>query len=106
MRNELYVLCVIGMGLATFIPRWLPLMWLSGREIPPLFIRWLRFVPACILSALVAPSILLDTAGSLSLVRPELLAALPTLGIAWWSRSLGGTVVTGMLMFYLAERCM
>lgn len=106
MANELYVLCVIGMGLATFIPRWLPLMWLSGREIPPLLTRWLRFVPACILSALVAPSILLDTTGSFSLVRPEFLVALPTLGFAWWSRSLGGTVVTGMLMFYLAEKIM
>ena len=106
MTPELYLMCILGMGLVTFIPRWLPLMWLSGREIPPLFIRWLRFVPASILSALVAPSILLDQTRNLSLVRPEFLVAIPTLAFAWWSRSLGGTVVLGMLLFHLAGKFM
>ena len=36
MIPEHYLLCILGMGLATFLPRWLPLMWLSGREISPL----------------------------------------------------------------------
>lgn len=106
MTLELYLPCILGMGLVTFIPRWLPLMWLSGREIPPLFVRWLRFVPASILSALVLPSVLLDPAGDLSLIRPEFLVSLPTLAFAWWSRSLGGTVVVGMLLFYLAGKFM
>ncbi|HPI91754.1 MAG TPA: AzlD domain-containing protein [Deltaproteobacteria bacterium] len=106
MTPELYLLCILGMCLVTFTPRWLPLIWLSGREIPPLFVRWLRFVPASILSALVVPSILLDQAGNLSLIRPEFLVSLPTLAYAWWSRSLGGTVVVGMLLFYAAEKFM
>ena len=106
MTLEFYLPCILGMGLVTFIPRWLPLMWLSGREIPPLFVRWLRFVPASILSALVLPSVLLDPAGDLSLIRPEFLVSLPTLAFAWWSRSLGGTVVVGMLLFYLAGKFM
>lgn len=106
MTPELYALCILGMGLVTFIPRWIPLIVLSGREIPPLFIRWLRFVPASILSALVVPSILMDQAGGIALMRPEFLVALPTLVFAWWSRSLGGTVVVGMLLFFLAGRFM
>jgi branched-subunit amino acid transport protein len=105
MTPELYLLCILGMGLVTFVPRLLPLLWLSGREISPLFVRWLRFVPASILSALVVPSLLLDPAGGqLSLARPEFLVALPTLAFAWWSRSLGGTVVVGMLLYSLAGR--
>ncbi|HQI80060.1 MAG TPA: AzlD domain-containing protein [Deltaproteobacteria bacterium] len=105
MTAEQYLLCIAGMGLVTYIPRWLPLLWLSGREIPPLFVRWLSLVPAGILSALVAPSLVLDQAtGRFCLMRPEFLAALPTLAFAWWSRSLGGTVIVGMLLYSLAGR--
>jgi len=105
MSFTTYLLCIIGMGLVTYIPRWLPLIWLSGREINPLFVRWLKFVPASILSALVLPSLLLNPATrEFSLVRPEFLVALPTLAFGWWSRSLGGTVIVGMLLFFLAGK--
>lgn len=105
MSCEVYLLTVIGMGLATFIPRWLPLIWLSGRDINPLFVRWLKFVPAGILSALVMPSVLVNPAThEISLWRPEFLVALPTLAFGWWSRSLGGTVIVGMLLFFLAGK--
>ncbi len=79
--------------------------WLSGREVNHLFVRWLRFVPACILSALVLPSVLMNPATQeISLSRPEFLVALPTLAFGWWSRSLGGTVIVGMLLFFLAGK--
>lgn len=105
MDLETYLVCILGMGLVTYIPRWLPLVWLTGREINPLFVRWLTFVPASILSALVVPSLLLDPATrALSLARPEFLVALPTLAFGWWSRSLGGTVIVGMVLFYLAGK--
>ena len=37
-------------------------------------------------------------------MRPELWVALPTFIFAWWTRSLGGTVVVGMLLFWLAGK--
>ncbi|MBN1140419.1 MAG: AzlD domain-containing protein [Deltaproteobacteria bacterium] len=36
-----------------------------------------------------------------SLGKPELLASLPTLVFAWKTRSLGGTVLVGMLLYWL-----
>lgn len=105
MTFETYLVCIIGMGLVTYIPRWLPLMWLTSREINPLFARWLSFVPASILSALVLPSILTAPAThELSLTRPEFLVAIPTLLFGWWTRSLGGTVIVGMLLYYLTDK--
>jgi len=105
MSLTVYLLCVVGMGLVTYLPRWLPLMWFSGREMNPLFVRWLTFVPAGILSALVLPSLLMDPhTKAVSLSRTEFLVALPTLAFGWWSRSLGGTVVVGMLLFFLAGK--
>jgi len=105
MSFTVYLICIVGMGLVTYIPRWLPLIWLSRREINPLFVRWLKFVPAGILSALVLPSLLMNPATrELSLSRPEFLVAMPTLAFGWWSRSLGGTVIVGMLLFFLAGK--
>ncbi|OPZ59107.1 MAG: Branched-chain amino acid transport protein (AzlD) [Deltaproteobacteria bacterium ADurb.Bin510] len=101
MSLKLYLICILGMGLVTYLPRWLPLIWLAGRDLNPRFVRWLKFVPACILSALVLPGLLIDPAGSLSLGRPEFLVALPTLLFGVLTRSLGGTVLVGMLLYWL-----
>ena len=105
MSFRLYLLCVLGMGLATYLPRWLPLIWLAGRELNPRFVRWLSFVPACILSALVLPALVIDPAAQrLDLTRPEFLVTVPTLVFGVLTRSLGGTVIVGMLLFWLAGR--
>ena len=102
MTHEKYIICITGMAFVTFIPRWIPLIWLSDRTIPPLFIQWLRFVPASILSALVLPSLILNKTGDMSFTRSEFLVAIPTLLFAWWSRSMGGTVLMGMVLYYIA----
>lgn len=57
---------IIGMFLVTFIPRVIPLILLGNKELPEKVILWLSFIPAAVLSALLAPSILLQN-GSLSL---------------------------------------
>mgnify|MGYP001613235986 FL=1 len=100
-----YVLLLIGMGLVTYLPRWLPLHVLSRRALPEWFVQWLELIPAAILAALLLPALVLEgSPRHIDLLRPELLVALPTLAFAWWTRSLGGTVVVGMLLFWLAEK--
>ena len=97
-----YAFMILGMGLVTYVPRWLPLIFLSRRQLPQWLVDWLDFIPVAILSALLAP--LLLTSGvepSLDFGRLELFAALPTFAVAWWTRSLGGTVLAGMLIFWL-----
>ncbi len=91
------------MGLVTYIPRWLPLAYLSRRDLPRWFTDWLDYIPVSILSALVVPALV--TAGEpryLDILRPELLVAIPTFVIALKTRSLGITVVAGMLLFWIA----
>ncbi len=101
--NYLYIL--LGMGIVTYVPRWLPLVLLSNRRLPEWFEQWLDLIPAAILSALILP--ILITTGEprhLDLLRPELLVAVPTLLFAVRTRSLAGTVVIGMLLFWLAGK--
>ncbi|MEE4604061.1 MAG: AzlD domain-containing protein [Desulfobacteraceae bacterium] len=99
-----YAFMIVGMGIVTYLPRWLPLILLSRRQLPEWLVDWLDFIPVAILSALLAP--LLLTSGPvphLDIGRAELFAALPTFGVAFLTRSLGGTVLAGMLAFWLIQ---
>jgi len=54
-----YLLLLLGMGLVTCLPRWLPSHYLSRRSLSEWFIQWLELIPAAILSALL-PALILD----------------------------------------------
>lgn len=96
-----YIFLIVCMGAVTYLPRMLPLVVLSQRRLPSWFTEWLELIPVAILSALIAPT-LFATADprSLSLGKPELLAAVPTLIFALKTRSLAGTVVVGMVCYW------
>jgi branched-subunit amino acid transport protein len=103
MRAEIFLI-IIGMGIVTYLPRWFPLLLLSRRPLPHWLADWLDFIPAAILSALVLPSIL--TVGEpreIEWFRPELWVAFPTFCFAWKTRSLAGTVIVGMGLYWLVS---
>ena len=103
MSGTEYLLLFAGMGLATYLPRALPLLYLSHKQLPQWLIDWLGLIPVAILSALLAPSLFADTVDrSFSLGKPELIVAIPTLIFALKTRSLGGTVLVGMFLYWLA----
>lgn len=104
MPDGRYLLLLIGMGLVTFLPRWAPLFYLSRRRLPAWFVEWLGLIPAAILSALLLPALVTAGQPRHLVWQPELWVALPTLLFALKTRSLGGTVVVGMLLFWLAGK--
>lgn len=98
-----YAFLFAGMGLVTYLPRMLPLLYLAHRKLPRWLIDWLSLIPVAILSALLAPSLLVDAdPRMLNLGKAELLVAVPTLLFALKTRSLGGTVLIGMFLYWLA----
>ena len=100
--NTETITVIVAMGIVTYIPRWLPLFFLSRRRLPPVLVVWLDFIPAAILSALILPTLL--TTGSprqLEWNRPDLWIAIPTLIFALRTRSLAGTVIIGMGLYWL-----
>ncbi|NOQ51787.1 MAG: AzlD domain-containing protein [Desulfuromonadaceae bacterium] len=98
-----YFFLFSGMGLVTYVPRALPLLYLAHKQLPRWLVDWLDLIPVAILSALLAPSLFSDSATrSLQLGKPEFLVAIPTLIFALKTRSLGGTVLIGMLLYWLA----
>jgi len=100
-----YLYLLLGMGAVTYLPRMLPLVALAHRRLPQGVVDWLGYIPVAILSALVAPGLFSEGATrALVFGRLELLVALPTLFFAARTKSLGGTVMVGMGLYWLGKR--
>ena len=100
-----YIFLILGMGLVTYLPRWIPLISLTRRKLPDIFVEWLDLIPAAILSAILLPALL--TTGEprrLEFLQPGLFVAVPTFLFALRTKSLGGTVVVGMLLYWLVDK--
>jgi branched-subunit amino acid transport protein len=92
-------LIIIGMGLVTFLPRFLPAWLLSSRRLPTRLAAWLRYVPAAVLSAMLFPSLFIhDTALDLSVNNLFFMAAIPTTVVAIFSKNLFASIATGMIV--------
>ncbi|MDD1761094.1 MAG: AzlD domain-containing protein [Methanothrix sp.] len=105
MLKTEYILLIVGMGLVTYIPRYLPLFILAQRNLPRWFIEWLDMIPVAILSALVFSEIFLSgPPRHLDMLQIKSLVAIPTFLIALKTKSLGGTVISGMILFWMAGK--
>lgn len=97
MDQQAIFLTICGMALATYATRAIPLVLLSRRRLSEGVIRFLRYVPAAVLSALLMPSLLVG-GGGLDLGPDNLFlwAAIPTALLAVTTRSFFGSVALGM----------
>ena len=101
MSSREFLLLMMGLGAATYLPRLLPLVMLSRRTLPLWLSEWLELIPVAILSALIAPTLLAQPDPRVfALGKLELLAAFPTLLCAIKTKSLAVTVVVGMLCYW------
>jgi branched-subunit amino acid transport protein len=92
------VLIFAGMALATYATRY-TMIAVLGQEIPPLLRRWLRYVPAAVLAALVAPAALAPQ-GKLEFgIRAWALVA--ATAIAWLTRNVLATIAAGLVVFWI-----
>ena len=57
MSNEMLII-ILGMGIVTYIPRMLPLVFINGKEIPTRHKSILQNVPYAALGALIFPGVL------------------------------------------------
>lgn len=109
MDRKTVTLTIAGMAVVTYLPRLLPLLFLTQngqkrRAFPPLVETWLRYIPVAVLAALLLPSLVVAEAqANLAWDNLYLWAALPTLGVAWKTRSLFAAVLTGMAVVALGR---
>lgn len=97
-------LIMIGLAIGTFLIRVSFIQLLGKREVPPILTRSLRFIPASILSALVVPQILTrNNALQISLGNPQLLAGIVAGVVAWRTKNVFFTIVSGMVALWLLQ---
>ncbi len=93
---NIWLMMIIG-GLLTFATRLSFILLLDRIKMPDWFRRGLRFVPVAVLSAIILPE-LTNPSGTLFLSwrNPQLLAGAVAILVAWRTRSVILTIVTGM----------
>jgi branched-subunit amino acid transport protein len=96
---------ILALALGTFSLRYLPMAVLSRATLPAWALDWLGLVPSAVLAAMLAQSLLLrEERLVIPWHNPYLLAALPTFLVAWRTRSVVWTMITGMVAFALLQR--
>ena len=97
--SETVLLIILLMAVVTYLPRLLPLLFLSRKKLPPLLESWLSYVPVAVLAALLGPIIFMED-GTLTLditINPYFWAAIPSFAIALLTRNMFTTVLSGMV---------
>ncbi|MDR9748296.1 MULTISPECIES: AzlD domain-containing protein [Paenibacillus] len=98
---------IMGSALLTFIPRVLPLMLFSKIQIPIWLLRWLEYVPVAVMAALIGQELFMADNQLVPITHnPALWAALPTIAVAIWTRSLLGTVLVGIVAMMILRYLM
>lgn len=102
METAELIAALIGMSIVTYIPRVLPFLLFGQRELPRWFLSFLSYIPVAILSALLFQSLFI-VKGEIAVrfSNPMLLAAVPTVLVAFYTRSLYGTVLVGLMSMAL-----
>ncbi|MBM0064478.1 AzlD domain-containing protein [Alkalicoccobacillus gibsonii] len=89
---------LIGSAIFTLLPRVLPFVFVRQFQLPDPFLRWLTYIPVCILTALVMDELLLDSEfGAIHINASAIMAIIPTLIVALTTKSLSLTVLTGVV---------
>lgn len=97
----------MGCALLTFIPRVLPLMLFSKIQIPVWLMRWLEYVPVAVMASLIGQELFMSGNQFVPITENAALwAALPTVAIAIWTRSLLGTVLVGIVSMMILRYLM
>ena len=91
------VLLILGCALVTWIPRVLPFILVKNMKLPKIVLRWLAYIPVCILSALVIEGFFEKEDAIVTVQWMNVLVFIPTLFIALLTKSLSKTVIAGVV---------
>lgn len=90
-------LIILGCAFVTWLPRVIPFILVKTMPIPTIMMRFLAYIPICILSALVYASLFEKTTTITSINILNACAFIPTLLVALWTKSLSVTVIIGVI---------
>ena len=100
-HNTVYHLIVIVVAaVAAFLPRYFPMRFFTNRKIPEWFNEWMKYVPVSLFTALVVKDVFMNSA-KFTFVGfhnvAKILASLIVIAVAYRTRSMGLSVVLGLI---------
>jgi len=97
MDEKTILLTIVLMAVVTVLPRVMPIWVLAGKKFPQVMILWLKYVPIAVLSAILAPELLLhNNQFDLSFSNLFFWISIPTFLIAILTKNLFATILVGM----------
>lgn len=92
---------IILVGFLTFLTR-LSFIILSDKiKLPSLAQRGLRLVPIAVLSAIILPELVQNNGGPILIYLPRLVAGALAILVAWRTKNIIITILTGMIALYI-----
>ncbi len=100
MKSSYVWVVLVGMAIANYTLRFIPIAMLSRLKLPRPVERWLSFIPVSVMAALLVGEVLRPDGTWLPpLENPYLFAAIPTALVYFKWRSFLGTTVAGIVFF-------
>jgi branched-subunit amino acid transport protein len=94
------ILIFLGMALVTFFTRY-TMIAMFGQGLSPRLQRWLNYVPAAVLSALIVPAALAPQ-GKIQLGLPVVVMVVGCL-VAYRTRNVFWTILAGLVVFWIGK---
>lgn len=103
MTDQHMLIIIILCGIVTILVRVIPFMMISLVNLPDVIIQWLSFIPITLFTALVLDGIIQQHEGSVgyTLNVPFIIALIPTVLLAIYTRSLTWTILGGIAFIAL-----
>lgn len=95
------LIVILGCALVTLVPRIVPFLVVRNIALPEPVLKWLSYIPICILTALVVQNFIIQANDSVKINWPVIIVVIPTLLIALKTKSLSITVISGVGMMAL-----
>lgn len=103
MTDQHMLIIIILCDIVTILVRVIPFMMISRVNLPDVIIQWLSFIPITLFTALVLDGIIQQHEGSVgyTLNVPFIIALIPTVLLAIYTRSLTWTILGGIAFIAL-----
>lgn len=101
MTKTYLLLLVLSLFVVAYVPRLFPMLYFTHRKVPSWFSEWMKYVPAALFAALAFKDVFithehLDIAWNIKVLAMVLVA-----GVAYKSRSMALSVLTGLASVFL-----
>lgn len=103
MTDQHMLIIIILCGIVTILVRVIPFMMISRVNLPDVIIQWLSFIPITLFTALVLDGIIQQHERSVGYILnvPFIIALIPTVLLAIYTRSLTWTILGGIAFIAL-----